>query len=202
MVGELDGRRARAALGAIDLTGADALRRTIQSADPAGRPALVGAGDHVLERLAAAAGVTIELADLEPLPAMIVEMGREMSAVQFQAAREHMHAYSRRLESRWETFDLLLCPTVTARTSRIGELAAGADFATMASGLAALTAFTGPFNASGQPAVSLPLAQGDDGMPIGVQLVAATGREDLLLQVAGQLELAMPWADRVPPIFG
>ncbi|WP_205245047.1 amidase [Diaminobutyricibacter tongyongensis] len=61
--------------------------------------------------------------------------------------------------------------------------------------------FTAASNVSGHPAISLPLGQSRSGMPIGVQLVAGMGREDSLLQVAAQLEQAMPWADREPPIF-
>ena len=56
--------------------------------------------------------------------------------------------------------------------------------------------FTPPFNMSGQPAISLPLHWNDAGLPIGVQLVAAYGREDVLVRVAAQLEAAHPWADR------
>ncbi len=61
-------------------------------------------------------------------------------------------------------------------------------------------AFTPPYNATGQPAISLPLHWNADGLPIGVQLVAAYGREDLLIAVASQLEVAAPWADRHPAL--
>ena len=57
-------------------------------------------------------------------------------------------------------------------------------------------ALTLPFNLTGQPAISLPLHWTPEGHPVGVQLVAAMGREDLLLQVSSQLEAACPWRDR------
>jgi amidase len=61
--------------------------------------------------------------------------------------------------------------------------------------------FTAPFNVSGHPAISLPLGESPEGLPIGVQLVAAVGAEGLLLGVAAQLEQAMPWAGRLPAVW-
>jgi amidase len=65
-----------------------------------------------------------------------------------------------------------------------------------------LLPFTASFNVTGQPAITLPVHHSAAGYPIGVQLVAAYGREDLLFQLAARLEAAMPWADRRPPIRG
>jgi amidase len=65
---------------------------------------------------------------------------------------------------------------------------------------AAFGFLTGPFSFSGQPAISLPLHWSREGLPIGVQLIADYGREDLLFRVASQLEEARPWKDRWPPL--
>ena len=60
--------------------------------------------------------------------------------------------------------------------------------------------FTVPFNVTGQPAISLPLHRNSAGLPIGVQLVAAYGREDILFRLASQLEQAQPWAEQWPSV--
>lgn len=62
--------------------------------------------------------------------------------------------------------------------------------------------FTAPFNMTGQPAISLPLARSRSGLPIGMMFTARYGDEATLFRLAGQLENARPWADRHPPIWG
>ena len=59
--------------------------------------------------------------------------------------------------------------------------------------------YTQPFNISGQPAISLPLHWTADDLPVGIQFAAALGRDDMLLQLAFQLEEAMPWSERRAP---
>lgn len=98
--------------------------------------------------------------------------------------------------------DLLLTPTMARPPAPLGEIR-GDD---AEGGILAATpyaAFTVPANVTGQPAMSVPLHWSDatgTPLPIGVQMVAATNREDVLLRVAAQLEAARPWIDRVPPV--
>jgi amidase len=96
-------------------------------------------------------------------------------------------------------FDLLLTPTLGEPPPVLGSFDdSGQDPVAALMRGAQTAAFTANFNVSGQPAISLPLHWGDDGLPHGIQLVAGFGEEDLLLRVAAQLEEARPWADRVP----
>ena len=86
-------------------------------------------------------------------------------------------------------FDLLLTPTMAALPAPIGAVQ-GEDVDGALLGALPYAVFTAPFNMTGQPAMSVPATWSATGLPIGVQLVAATGREDLLLRVASQLEAA------------
>ena len=108
-------------------------------------------------------------------------------------------ALARRVEAWFGDADIVVSPTVGKLAPRIGSFG-NLDGEGVFRAAAPLGAFTAPFNVSGQPAISLPLASAH-GVPIGVQLVADMGREDLLLRVAAQLEEAVPWAERRPPTF-
>ncbi|MEU8713967.1 amidase family protein [Streptomyces sp. NPDC048663] len=99
-------------------------------------------------------------------------------------------------------FDLLVTPTMACLPPLVGTLRAGADENPLAPLLNSypMGVFTSVFNVTGQPAVSLPLHHDEaTGLPVGVQLVAAPWREDLLLQVSRTLEPALPWSGRRPP---
>jgi amidase len=97
---------------------------------------------------------------------------------------------------------LLLTPTCASAPPRLGHFDAPSGNPLEGFAKAApVSVMTSPFNVTGQPAISLPLHWSESGLPIGVQLVAATGREDVLLRVAAQLEQAQPWAHRRPPVF-
>lgn len=133
-------------------------------------------------------------------------LGRRLSAVDLLAARAELARFTRRLALWWapleqggDGFDLLVTPTVNGPAPRLGWLEPVDEPAVGGARVGAFMAYTAQLNVSGQPAVSLPLHVGADGLPVGVQLVAAHAREDLLLRVAGQLEQAAPWAGRRPP---
>ncbi len=139
--------------------------------------------------------------DVDPINWALAQMGRAMSAPQYLAAVDWLHAWTRRVAAWWvDGFDLLVSPTLPDPPPPLGTFDPRPD--PIAAGLRAsqFAAFTSPFNLTGQPAISLPLHWSSTGLPIGVQLVAAYGREDVLVRVAAQLEQAQPWADRRPPL--
>jgi amidase len=161
-----------------------------------------------LRKLGAIAGREVTAADVEPVTWAQAELGRTITADAYLEAVESLRAWTRRMAEWWEPsdrrhdatggFDLLLTPTMARPPAPLGEIRGDdADGAILAA--TPYAAFTLPFNVTGQPAMSVPL-HWSDGLPIGVQLVAATGREDVLLRVAAQLEGARPWRGRRPPV--
>ncbi|MGI9622874.1 MAG: amidase, partial [Acidimicrobiales bacterium] len=140
--------------------------------------------------------------DVEPATWAMAEMGRGLSAVQLTQAQAAMHTFRRDMAEWWENgWDVLLTPTTMEPPPLIGELTSTPDEPLRAS-LRSIPygAYTSMFNVTGQPAISLPLNRTADGLPVGVQLVAAYGREDLLLGVASQLERTVGWTIDQPPI--
>jgi amidase len=147
-------------------------------------------------------GRALTAEDVEPATWAVAEVGRTVSGTQFVASLFAIHQYSARVQRWWaEGWDLLLTPTISEPPPPLGEYAAPPENPFWPITRAVVeVAYTLPFNMTGQPAISLPLHWTADGLPVGVQLVAAYGREDLLLRVAAQLEQARPWADRRPRV--
>lgn len=145
-------------------------------------------------------GRTLGPEDVEPLTWALAQLAQALPAPKYLEAVEGVHALGRRMAAWWESgFDLLVTPCTAQPAPRIGALDVAADnpLADWAKS-APFATFTSPFNQTGQPAISLPLHVSGDGIPIGTQIVAAYGREDLLLRVAAQLEQLHPWARRRP----
>ena len=140
--------------------------------------------------------------DFEAYTWAMIERGREISVSQYIGAAEWLGEWSRRVARWWsDDFDLLLTPTIAEPPPRLGTLssASGSPDAVLDRVLG-LIPFTPAYNVTGQPAISLPLHWSESGLPVGVQLVAAYGREDQLIGVASELEQTAPWIDRRPPL--
>jgi amidase len=154
-----------------------------------------------LDRWSERTGDPIGATDVEPLTWALAEVGRATNGAQYVAQAEAAWAWSRELQQPWsDGLDLLLTPTSALPPPRIGWVAPTVPFPELLQRMGQQTIFTLPFDVTGQPALSLPLHWNAAGLPIGVQLVAATAREDLLFRIGAQLEAAQPWADRRPPI--
>jgi amidase len=130
--------------------------------------------------------------DVEPVNWAMSEFAKHTSATDHAAALGATNEYRRAMQSWWAAgWDLLVTPTLAEPPVRVGEHDPTPDDPMAGMKRAAeFVSFTPPFNTSGQPAISLPLHVTADGRPVGVQLVAAYGREDLLIRVASQIEAA------------
>jgi amidase len=141
--------------------------------------------------------------NLEATTLAIYEYGRALSAFGLGAAFARINELSRLMGAFFTKYDLWLTPTLAVPPVKLGVMDATAEkgAAEWITYILSLAPFTAPFNATGQPAISLPLHQSADGLPIGMHFVGRLGDEATLLQLAGQLEEAAPWAQRRPGVF-
>jgi amidase len=149
-------------------------------------------------------------------------LGTKISAAEFAHAVRYLKLSARQIGQFFEEYDVLLTPVLARPPVVTGELQPqGAEASVMkllgrlnaASILGAVARidvlaeqifefipYTPPFNATGQPAMSVPLYWNDQGLPIGMHFVGRYADDATLFRLAGQLERAQPWFDRVPPI--
>lgn len=147
-------------------------------------------------------GEAVPLDILEPHNRALLEGGRTVTATDYIASVQWLQGYTRRVAQWWaDGWDLLVTPTLGEPPPPLGEFGPEADNPAAALlRCLPIMPFLAAFNVTGQPAISLPLHQNAAGLPVGVQFVAAWGREDLLIRVASALEEALPWSDRRPEL--
>jgi amidase len=132
-----------------------------------------------------------------------LQIGRTMRAGELNAAIAGVHLTAAQILRQTGRFEVVLSPTVASEALQLGALSASSgDLASFLPRVFAFAPFTSMYNVTGQPAVSLPIAQGPTGLPIGLQLAAAPGREDLLIRLAAQLEVATDWPARQAAVIG
>lgn len=153
--------------------------------------------------LAQARGIDLGLDVLEAVTLASVEYGRRLTAVDLLRTLRLCGTITRSVSPFFRTYDVLVTPTVATPPPPLEVLNQNdpsLDPRDWLNKLFAVIPFTPLFNMTGQPAISLPLGQSSEGLPIGVQLVARYGDEAILLRLAGQLEQVLPWAHRRPSI--
>jgi amidase len=149
---------------------------------------------------AAATGRKISNTLIEKNNLHLIELGKKLSAIDVLRAVYDMHAVTRQFAQFFEKYDIWLSPTLGSPPPKHGHLFADDNAEVFFDRLMAFIPFTPLFNATGNPAITLPLHWSKDGLPVGIHFGARYGEEGLLLRLAAQLEEAEPWCQKHPPI--
>lgn len=164
--------------------------------DQAPDPELTEGFQVMFTALVGSRTISFDESSLRPIVRHLRSRAQEFSSAELAASIGVVQARARAWALDHADADVVITPTVTTPPTLVGQLRDDAD---PAAELAAMTAFTGNTvlaNATGFPAISLPLGWSSGGLPLGVSLTAGWGREDLLLGVSAALEEALPWAHR------
>ena len=129
---------------------------------------------------------------VEPFTRALADrFAQRIASIPFAIRR--LHRFAERYESSFESVDVLLTPTLGTPPPRLGHLGPDIPFDVAIERLREFLPFTATQNVSGSPAISIPAAMSESGLPIGIQLAAALGNERALLELAFELEQAAPW---------
>lgn len=128
-----------------------------------------------------------------------------MSGADYLAAVNKIHAYGREMAAAYDEFDIILSATLAEPPAQVGRFIHVRDdngnHRVGAGGVFEYSPFCAAFNASGQPAASLPLHRTPDGLPVRMHLAAAFGADATLIAECSQLEQTAPWAHQIPPML-
>jgi amidase len=138
---------------------------------------------------------------LQPLTRWLGERGERISGPEFGLALGELRRIAARTLAAVAPYDVVLTPTLAQLPLPVGALRDDADPAADFEAQKRFTPWTSMWNVTGSTAISLPLHQSSGGLPVGVMLAAAPGREALLLALSAQIEAAAPWIGRVPPVW-
>jgi amidase len=137
--------------------------------------------------------------DVEPVTREIIDRGQRHAVFDLIGARMTFHRASRLMAEFQEEYDVILTPTLGQLPVPHGQISLSGSYEDYVSGLAAFQPFTPLANATGQPAMSVPLHWAD-GLPVGVHFCGRFGDEATLFRLAAQLEIAKPWNNKRPAI--
>lgn len=153
-----------------------------------------------LDELSEMTGQSVRQEEVEPHTLAVAARGRALSASGYVSSLAWLQRFERRMSSWWaeDGFDLLVTPVLAGPPPPLGWLT---EPGRSGPRTARFVQYVRQYNATGQPAISLPLHWTPDGLPVGVQLIARYGREDVLIRVAAQLERAHPWSHRRPSLY-
>lgn len=138
--------------------------------------------------------------DLEPVTRLYAERGRSFSANDYIRATQTFNRTGRALGAFFTGYDVLLSPTIGRTSLPLGAVRMDGSLEQYEEALAPMIPFTAVCNATGVPAMSVPLAWTADGLPIGLHFVGRFGAEEMLFSLAAQLEQARPWRERRPAL--
>ena len=138
--------------------------------------------------------------ELEPVSRYLVNNAASATAENLYRARRSFELIGSRMEHLFDDYDLLLSPVTSQVTPELEVASLAQDYPHYIQGVVGSIGYSVLANVSGQPSMSVPLGTSREGLPIGMMFSAGWCREDLLFQLAGQLEQASPWADRRAPL--
>jgi Asp-tRNA(Asn)/Glu-tRNA(Gln) amidotransferase A subunit family amidase len=150
-----------------------------------------------IDERAAVVGHQPEDDEIEPMTAGMVAAGRAVGGPQYAASMRAIHRAGRRSAAFFANYDVLVTPTMAITPRPLGVMNTLKP-AELGNTIARAVAFTALWNATGQPAMSVPLHWTAEGLPVGVQFVGRFGDEALLFRLAAQLEEAAPWGAKRP----
>ena len=140
--------------------------------------------------------------ELGPLARRGYEAGKRLTGQQALWGWQQLRLFNREILQRFVDFDVYLTPTMSTPSPRIDWLdPLNLDLKEFDHRQSSTYGTTPPFNFTGQPSLSLPLWQSEDGLPMGMMFTGRFADEATLYRLAGQLEKECPWKDRRPPIW-